>query len=192
MFNNTILHSYVWGKDWLTITEIVSLHSLPCDIYYYNDILFLNKGTWRQKNIRPWFPETVSVQHRQENRKRTLLLTMEYLESTSTFRENPILWSQLLSLPSSPPICKPPALSPAHLKISPLVLTPSIQSKPQSALAWIKELLGIPSVSILCVCLWECAERVCICVLPGWHILDWVLLDKTQKCADFIPRWDTV
>lgn len=50
----------------------------------------------------------------------------------------------LLSL--RPPV-KARALSPAHLTISPL----PIQSQALSALVWIKELLGIPSESILYV-----------------------------------------
>lgn len=80
----------------------------------------------------------------------------------------------LFCLPLSPPIFKPRALSLAHLNVSPFFLTPSIQSKPQSALAWIRELLGIPSVSILCVCL---CERTPICRLPD-HLLDWVSLNR--------------
>lgn len=76
----------------------------------------------------------------------------------------------LFCLPLSPPIFKPCALSPAHLNVSPFFfpLTPSIQSKAQSALAWIRELLGIPSVSILCVCLWECVKE---CTFTGCLIV---------------------
>lgn len=59
----------------------------------------------------------------------------------------------------SPPI-KPCALSPAHLNISPFSPAFSIQSKAPSALVWIKELLGIPSESILYVRLGRVCERV--------------------------------
>lgn len=68
----------------------------------------------------------------------------------------------------SPPPVKPCALSPAHLDISPF----SIQSKALSALVWIKELLGIPSESILYVCLGRVCERVHIFVMPGFHSLN--------------------
>lgn len=98
------------------------------------------------------------------------LFTPQYLESTGTSRENYILWSWLLSPTLSPhPPLNP---MPSHLHIfpsPPSLLAPSIQSKPQSALAWIKELPGIPSVSILSMCPWECVKRAHICLLPGYH-----------------------
>lgn len=65
-----------------------------------------------------------------------------------------------------PPI-KARALSPAHLNISPF----PIQSKALSALVWIKELLGIPSESILYVRLGRVCERVHIFVMSGFHSL---------------------
>lgn len=61
------------------------------------------------------------------------------------------------------------ALSPAHLNISPF----AIQSKALSALVWIKELLGIPSESILYVRLGRVCERVHIFVMCGFHSLKW-------------------
>lgn len=67
-----------------------------------------------------------------------------------------------------PPI-KARALSPAHLNISPF----SIQSKALSALVWIKELLGIPSESILYVSLGRVREPVHIFVMSGFHSLNW-------------------
>lgn len=117
---------------------------------------------------------------RMKEHKSHLLLTTEYLESTGTFKENLILWSYFSVFPSPLPSLN---LVPSHLHIStsPLFcppLTPSIQSKPQSALAWIRELLGIPSVSILYVCLWECVKECTFAGLPDCS-LNWASLNRT-------------
>lgn len=108
------------------------------------------------------------------------LFTLQYLESTGTSRENYILWSWLLSPTLSPhPPLNP---MPSHLHIfpsPPSLLAPSIQSKPQSALAWIKELPGIPSVSILSMCPWECVKRAHICLLPGCNGRGGALVKRT-------------
>ena len=112
-----------------------------------------------------------------------LLLTMEYLESTGTFRKKREKKKKkslsLILTPLFPPIFKLCTLSPADLNISPFCLTPITQSKPQSALAWIKELLGIPSVST-CVAMSE-RERLHICVLPGCQSLYWVSMNS-ESC----------
>lgn len=73
--------------------------------------------------------------------------------------QNETLWSPM----------KARALSPAHLNISPF----PIQSTALSALVWIKELLGIPSESILYVRLGRVCERVYIFVMCGFHSLKW-------------------
>lgn len=131
-------------------------------------------GTQQKTGPSSW---TQSESAQMKEHKSHLLLTMEYLESSGTFKENHILWSRLFCLPLSPPIFKPCALSPAHLNVSPFFLTPSIQSKPQSALAWIRELLGIPSVSILYVGLWECVKECTFVGCQGeWFVYAYRLL----------------
>lgn len=91
----------------------------------------------------------------------------------------------MLWWPSLSPPIKPCALSPAHL-IAPFSLTFSIQSKAPSALVWIKELLGIPSESILYVCLGRVCAGVHIFVMSGFHSPKWDPLNGRVNYAQML------